>query len=169
VLKLLTRVYPHARVSLTTHRKLLIIPCPAFKRAVGPINHRPGSVAFIRLHLCSKVLIAAMHPRRRCGAERWVKAASLSLSPVTCNDHSLRDKTKRIYLCQGCHADDNGRTDGRMMAVGSFVTWTHCSVRAEVTWGKTLASTRTRVCPRPRTSPLPYGRSLLSVRMLGKK
>jgi hypothetical protein len=34
---------------------------------------------------------------------------------------------------QGCHADDSGRTDGRMMAAGSSVTWTHCSVRYEVT------------------------------------
>jgi hypothetical protein len=25
-------------------------------------------------------------------------------------------------------------TDGRTMAVGSSVTWTHCSVRYEVTW-----------------------------------
>jgi hypothetical protein len=28
------------------------------------------------------------------------------------------------------------------MAAGSFVTWTHCSVRYEVTWGKTLVSAR---------------------------
>jgi hypothetical protein len=30
-------------------------------------------------------------------------------------------------------------TDGRTMAAGSSVTYTHCSVRYEVTWGKTLA------------------------------
>jgi hypothetical protein len=29
---------------------------------------------------------------------------------------------------------------GRTMAVGVSVTWTHCSVRYEVTWGKTVAS-----------------------------
>jgi hypothetical protein len=29
------------------------------------------------------------------------------------------------------------------MAVGASMTWTHCSVRYEVTWGKTLASART--------------------------
>jgi hypothetical protein len=49
---------------------------------------------------------------------------------------------------QGCHADDNGRTDGRTMAAGSSVTWTHCSVRYEVTWDKTLSSARTRTCVR---------------------
>jgi hypothetical protein len=46
---------------------------------------------------------------------------------------------------QGCHADDNGWTDGwtdaRTMAVGSSVTWTHCSIRYEVTWGK-----KARIC-----------------------
>jgi hypothetical protein len=40
---------------------------------------------------------------------------------------------------QGCHVDDSGRTnkqtDGRTMAIGSSMTWTHCSVRYEVTWG----------------------------------
>jgi hypothetical protein len=35
------------------------------------------------------------------------------------------------------------RTDGRTMAVGASVTWMHCSVRYEVTWGKTLPSART--------------------------
>jgi hypothetical protein len=44
---------------------------------------------------------------------------------------------------QGCHADDNGWTDGRTMAAGASVTWTHCSVRFEVTWDKTLPSART--------------------------
>jgi hypothetical protein len=44
--------------------------------------------------------------------------------------------------------DDNGRTDGRTMAAGASVTWTHCSVLFEVTWGKTLASAQTRVRPR---------------------
>jgi hypothetical protein len=48
---------------------------------------------------------------------------------------------------QGCHADVFGRTDGptddRTMAVGASVTWTHCSVLFEVTWGKTAASART--------------------------
>jgi hypothetical protein len=38
--------------------------------------------------------------------------------------------------------------DGRTMAVGVSVTWTHCSVRFEVTWGKTLPSPRTRLCVR---------------------
>jgi hypothetical protein len=51
-------------------------------------------------------------------------------------------------MSQGCHADDNGRTDGRTMAVGASVTWTHCRVLFEVTWGKTLASARTLTCVR---------------------
>jgi hypothetical protein len=34
---------------------------------------------------------------------------------------------------QGCHADNNGRTDDRTMAAGPPVTWTHCSIRYEVT------------------------------------
>jgi hypothetical protein len=34
---------------------------------------------------------------------------------------------------QGCHADNSGRTDGRTMAAGSSVTWTHCSIHYEVT------------------------------------
>jgi hypothetical protein len=56
---------------------------------------------------------------------------------------------------QGCHADDNGRTDGRTMAAGSSVTWTHCSVRYEVTWDKTLSSARTewRPCGRAASTP----------------
>jgi hypothetical protein len=37
---------------------------------------------------------------------------------------------------QGCHADVFGRTDDRTMAAGASVTWTHCSVLFEVTWGK---------------------------------
>jgi hypothetical protein len=36
----------------------------------------------------------------------------------------------------------DGRTDDRTMAVGASVTWTHCSVLFEVTWGKTAASAR---------------------------
>jgi hypothetical protein len=31
----------------------------------------------------------------------------------------------------------DGRMDNRTMAAGSSVTWMHCSVRFEVTWGKT--------------------------------
>jgi hypothetical protein len=50
----------------------------------------------------------------------------------------------------GCHADVFGRTDARTddrtMAAGASVTWTHCSVLFEVTWGKTAASARTRTC-----------------------
>jgi hypothetical protein len=42
----------------------------------------------------------------------------------------------------------DGRTDGRTMAAGSSVTWTHCSVRYEVTRGKTLLSARMRLCIR---------------------
>jgi hypothetical protein len=34
----------------------------------------------------------------------------------------------------------DGRTDDRTMAAGASVTWTHCSVLFEVTWGKTAAS-----------------------------
>jgi hypothetical protein len=49
---------------------------------------------------------------------------------------------------QGCHADDNGWTDGRTMAAGASVTWTHCSIFYEVTWGKTLPSARKRTCIR---------------------
>jgi hypothetical protein len=37
----------------------------------------------------------------------------------------------------GSHADVFGRTDDRTMAAGASVTWTHCSVLFEVTWGKT--------------------------------
>jgi hypothetical protein len=39
------------------------------------------------------------------------------------------------YMQQGCHVDDNGRMDDRMMAAGSSVTWTHYSVHFEVTGG----------------------------------
>jgi hypothetical protein len=44
---------------------------------------------------------------------------------------------ERGTLDQGCHADVFGRTDGRTMAAGASVTWMHCSVLFEVTWGKT--------------------------------
>jgi hypothetical protein len=40
------------------------------------------------------------------------------------------------------------RTDGRTMATGASVTWTHYSVPFEVTWGKTAASAR--MCTRVR-------------------
>jgi hypothetical protein len=42
----------------------------------------------------------------------------------------------------------DGQTNGQTMAARSSVTWTHYSVRYEVTWGKTLASARTRTCVR---------------------
>jgi hypothetical protein len=29
----------------------------------------------------------------------------------------------------------DGRTEGQTMAAGASVTWTHCSVHYEVTWG----------------------------------
>jgi hypothetical protein len=63
------------------------------------------------------------------------------------------------------------------MAVGASVTWTHCSVLFEVTWGKTrrvrvdaLRSARTRARPHERdhesarTHSCPRGRSLASAR-----
>jgi hypothetical protein len=31
----------------------------------------------------------------------------------------------------------DGQTDDRTMAAGASVTWTHCSILFEVTWGKT--------------------------------
>jgi hypothetical protein len=40
----------------------------------------------------------------------------------------------------------DGRMDGRTMAAGASVTWTHCSVLIEVTWDKTLTCARTRTC-----------------------
>jgi hypothetical protein len=56
-------------------------------------------------------------------------------------DASLYSSSKGTWM-QGCHADDNRRMDGRTMATGASVTWTHCSVFFEVTWDKTLASAR---------------------------
>jgi hypothetical protein len=38
--------------------------------------------------------------------------------------------------------------DGRTMSAGASVTWTHCSIFLKVTWGKKLASARTRTCIR---------------------
>jgi hypothetical protein len=45
------------------------------------------------------------------------------------------------------------------MAARSSVTWTHYSVRYEVTWGKTLGSTRTRSRPRHDAKGLHKGSS----------
>jgi hypothetical protein len=54
-------------------------------------------------------------------------------------------------LAQGCHANDIGRTDGRTMAAGASVTWTHFSVLFEVTWDKTVRiRTDATMCPRGR-------------------
>jgi hypothetical protein len=54
------------------------------------------------------------------------------------------------------------------MAAGWSVTWTHCSVRYEVTWDKMLASMQTRLCVRAdtnaseRTCSRPHGRAYAS-------
>jgi hypothetical protein len=40
-----------------------------------------------------------------------------------------------VIVNHGCHADVFRRTDDRTMAAGASVTWTHCSVLFEVTWG----------------------------------
>jgi hypothetical protein len=42
--------------------------------------------------------------------------------------------TRRAWLSRGCFQTD-GRTDNRTMAAGASVTWMHCSVLFEVTWG----------------------------------
>jgi hypothetical protein len=79
---------------------------------------------------------------------------------------------------QGCHADDNGQTDGqtgRTMAAGSPMTWTHYSVLRKLPKGKTLASARTRSSVRmdkvrPRGSTHPRGRAAFAwTRTLKKK
>jgi hypothetical protein len=73
---------------------------------------------------------------------------------------------KKTSMCRGhgCHADVFGRTDGRTddrtMAAAASVTWTHCSVLSEVTWGKQGASAcmgpRGRISlPSPPLPPLP--------------
>jgi hypothetical protein len=64
----------------------------------------------------------------------------------------------------------DGRTDGRTMAAGASVTWTHCSVIFEVTWNK-IVRVRTDEKTRLRRrislpSPLPPS-PLLSARTLG--
>jgi hypothetical protein len=45
-------------------------------------------------------------------------------------------------------------TDDRTMAAGASVTWTHCSVLFEVTWGKTRR-VRADASPSPPLPPLP--------------
>jgi hypothetical protein len=68
----------------------------------------------------------------------------------------------KIGLSRGRFRTD-GRTDDRTMATGASVTWTHCSVLFEVTWGKTAASARTRVrplaCVRADANMRPRGRA----------
>jgi hypothetical protein len=54
---------------------------------------------------------------------------------------SSRSRTLETGLSRGRFRTD-GRTDDRTMAAGASVTWTHCSVLFEVTWGKTAASAR---------------------------
>jgi hypothetical protein len=54
--------------------------------------------------------------------------------------NAAEDSTRQLNTAldeHGCHADVFGRTDDRTMAAGASVTWTHCSVLFEVTWGKT--------------------------------
>jgi hypothetical protein len=55
---------------------------------------------------------------------------------------SSRGFARKAWLSRG-HFQTDGRTDDPTMAAGASVTWTHCSVLFEVTWGKTTASART--------------------------
>jgi hypothetical protein len=94
---------------------------------------------------------AVISPRRLFGTEElpfnlasFPTPASGDDCPKTKSGKSIRrnnnaPSTKQANNCasaltQGCHADDNERTDGRTMAAGASVTWTHCSVLFEVTW-----------------------------------
>jgi hypothetical protein len=61
---------------------------------------------------------------------------------------------------QGCHADVFGWTDGRKMAVGASMTWTHCSVLLKLPGVKPCV--HADIGPSARTSsppsPFPNGR-----------
>jgi hypothetical protein len=66
---------------------------------------------------------------------------------------------------------EDGRTDNRTMAVGSFMTWTHCSVRYKVTSGVNRRVRVDTLGPRgctpslpSRPSSAPRGRNQTSVR-----
>jgi hypothetical protein len=65
----------------------------------------------------------------------------------------------------------DGQTDTQMMAAGSFVTWTHYSVRYEVIWDKKAhvhadigTSARARLCIRTDIGPSAWTRSSLCPR-----
>jgi hypothetical protein len=73
-------------------------------------------------------------------ASRQAKICRIQLNQVYC-------RSRGVVLRVVTRTFSDGRTDGRTMAMGASVTWTHCSVLFEVTWGKTRTSARTGSVP----------------------
>jgi hypothetical protein len=69
---------------------------------------------------------------------RLLEALELAISLISPTHPPLYRVVTRTFS----DGRTDGRTDDRTMAVGASVTWTHCSVLFEVTWGKTAAYAR---------------------------
>jgi hypothetical protein len=112
---------------------------------------------FPLLKLLSSIVIMYLLGIVRNGTRQFVKnglaTADLHNYSKKCKSHLLGalDRTHIFYKTQKIRKKGekalysyivrivtqtiaDGRTDARTMAAGSFVTWTHCSVRYEVTW-----------------------------------
>jgi hypothetical protein len=134
-------MYPHSiqyLKALHRHKSRL---SPPFVNTIPLMSERP--LTSWRRHLST-------NPRRCCvEAANQRKEATEKVYQVNwlgCTNKAWhpRPSTKMSNVQwdsggQGCHADVFGRTDGRTddrtMAAGASVTWTHCSVLFEVTWG----------------------------------
>jgi hypothetical protein len=81
--------------------------------------------------------------RLRCGRERPTGGARTSWRGARTAEgggtHGSAEGAHGLGGAHGCHANvfrrTDGRTDDRTMAAGASVTWMHCSVLSEVTWG----------------------------------
>jgi hypothetical protein len=80
------------------------------------------------LPLCNIITDAVVHPShgRPSGHRPTVRPSAIVRLSTLLTSWSSRERFQT-----------DGRTDDRTMAAGASVTWTHCSVFFEVTWGKT--------------------------------
>jgi hypothetical protein len=93
----------------------------------------------------SALLVGDGHQWSRVEPGNWCRSSAMLQIPPPCSSpweqtspcliSEMKSRSPWAGRTHGCYTDDNGRTGNRTMAAGSSVTWTHSSVRYEVTWG----------------------------------